>query len=328
MIRIGILGCSEIAFRRFMPALQEVNDMQAVAVAEEYAPAKLDDFCKTYSIEGMTSFEQLLKRDDIDAIYVPQPPALHYKWSMKALESGKHVLVEKPSTTCFDDSEKMVKSALGKGLALHENYMFKYHSQIGKIKQLIASDEIGELRLIRANFGFPMRAQNDFRYNKALGGGALLDAGGYTVKLATELLGSSIKVESAQLSGKAGYEVDMYGSASFSNADGTICQVGYGMDCQYMCSLEVWGSTGRLFTNRIFTAPVGFKPVVLIEKGSDKKEIILEDDSSFAHSIEAFKEEITKTEKRSAMYNEILLQAKLVDTIRELGSAVDYEHHL
>ena len=328
MIRIGILGCSEIAFRRFMPALQEVSGIQAVAVAEEYAPAKLDDFCKTYSIEGVTSFEQLLYRNDIDAIYVPQPPALHFKWAMKALSTGKHVLVEKPSTTCFEDTTKLVKKALEKGLALHENYMFKYHSQISKIKKLIASGELGELRLIRANFGFPMRSQNDFRYNKSLGGGALLDAGGYTVKLATELLAPSIKVDSAQLNGKVGYEVDMYGSASFSNSDGMICQVGYGMDCQYMCSLEIWGSTGRLFTNRIFTAPVGYKPTVLIEKGAEKKELIFAEDSSFAHSIEAFKEEVINPEKRAVMYNEILLQSKLVDTIKEIGSAVDYEHHL
>ena len=320
MIRIGILGCSEIAFRRFMPALQEVNDIQAVAVAEEYAPAKLDDFCKTYSIEGTNSFEQLLERDDIDAIYVPQPPELHFKWAMKALGAGKHVLVEKPSTTCLDDSDKLVKTARDKGLALHENYMFKYHSQINEIKNLVTSGELGELRLIRANFGFPMRAQNDFRYNKALGGGALLDAGGYTVKLATELLGPSIKVDSAQLNGKAGYEVDMYGSASLSNDDGMIFQMGYGMDCQYMCSLEVWGSTGRLFTNRIFTAPVGYKPTVLIEKGVEKKELILAEDSSFAHSVEAFKEEITSPEKRQAMYDEILLQAKLVDTIKDKGT--------
>jgi predicted dehydrogenase len=320
LIRIGILGCSEIAFRRFMPALQEVNGVQVVAVAEEYAPTKLENFCKTYSIEGLTSFEQILKREDIDAIYVPQPPALHFKWAMKALEAGKHVLVEKPSTTCFADSEKLVKTAQKNGLALHENYMFKYHSQIGEIKQLIASGEVGEIRLIRANFGFPMRAQNDFRYNKSLGGGALLDAGGYTVKLATELLGPSIKVDSAQLNGKTGYEVDMYGSVSFSNDKGTVCQAGFGMDCQYMCSLEAWCSTGRLFTNRIFTAPVGYKPTVLIEKGSEKRDLVLAEDSSFAHSIEAFKDEIINPGRRAAMYNEILLQAKLVDTIREKGA--------
>ena len=320
MIRIGILGCSEIAFRRFMPALKEVSDICAVSVAEEYAPAKLDDFCKTYSIEGMTSFEQLLRRDDIDAIYVPQPPALHYMWVMKALAASKHVLVEKPSTTCFSDSQKLVETAMANNLALHENYMFKYHSQISEIKKIIASGELGELRLIRANFGFPMRAQNDFRYNKALGGGALLDAGGYTVKLATELLGPTIKAKTAQLCGKDGYEVDMFGNASFSNADGLVCQVGFGMDCQYMCSLEVWGSVGRLFTNRIFTAPVGFKPTVLIENGSEKKELVLSEDSSFANSIEAFKEEVTNPDKRPDMYKEILLQASLVDQLRTIGT--------
>lgn len=320
MIRIGILGCSEIAFRRFLPALQEVSDICAVAVAEEYAPAKLNSFCSTYPIERMNSFEQLLRREDIDAIYVPQPPALHYKWAMKALEAGRHVLVEKPSTTCYEDSYKLVNTAKKEKLALHENYMFKYHSQISRIKKLIDSGEVGELRLIRANFGFPMRAQNDFRYNKALGGGALLDAGGYTIKLATELLGPTIKVNSAQLSGKSGFEVDIFGNASFSNADGLVCQVGFGMDCQYMCSLDVWGSTGRLFTNRIFTAPVGFKPIVLIEKGAEKKELVLSEDSSFAHSIEAFKEEITNPEKRPAIYEEILLQAKLVDQLRAAGT--------
>ena len=87
-----------------------------------------------------------------------------------------------------------------------------------------------------------------------------------------------------------------------------------------MCSLEAWGSTGRLFTNRIFTAPVGYKPTVLIEKGAEKKDLVLAEDSSFAHSIEAFKDEIINPGRRAAMYNEILLQAKLVDTIREKGA--------
>ena len=147
-----------------------------------------------------------------------------------------------------------------------------------------------------------------------------MDAGGYTIKLATELLGPAIKVDSSRLGGKAGFEVDMFGNASFSNADGLVCQVGFGMDCQYMCSLEVWGSIGRLFTNRIFTAPVGFKPTVIIEKGAEKKELILTEDSSFAHSIEEFKNEVINPEKRQAMYEEILLQAKLVDQLRIMGT--------
>lgn len=319
MIRLGILGCSEIAFRRFMPAVKDIQDLQPVAVAEEYDRRKLEGFCKEYDLEGGDSFEELIGRQDIDAIYVPQPPALHYKWAKRALECGKHVLVEKPSTTRYAWSKELTELAEVKGLALHENYMFQYHSQIREIKEFLSRGEIGDIRLIKANFGFPMRAQNDFRYNRALGGGALLDAGGYTLKLATLMLGSTVRVEAAQLNYLAGFDVDMYGSASLSNSDGMVCQIGFGMDCAYQCSLEVWGSKGRLFTNRIFTAPDGYCPQVTIEIGNKVKTVSLKADSHFQHSIEQFLLEITEPEFRKKMYEEILLQAKLVDEIRMQG---------
>ena len=75
MIRIGVVGCSEIAYRRFMPAVAEIDSVKVEAVAEEYAPEKLEAFCNNFGIEGMTSFDDLISREDIDAIYVPQPPA-------------------------------------------------------------------------------------------------------------------------------------------------------------------------------------------------------------------------------------------------------------
>lgn len=320
MINIGIIGCSEIAFRRFMPAVNELDNAHVVAVAEEFAPHKLDAFCDTYGVERELSFEALIKRADIDAIYVPQPPALHYKWAKLALENNKHVLIEKPSTTCYKDSADLVELAKTKKLALHENYMFIYHSQIDFIKKLVSDGELGEIRLIRANFGFPMRAQNDFRYVKALGGGALLDAGGYAVRLAADLLGDTVKVDAAKLNYMDNFEVDMYGNATLSNDEGIVCQIGFGMDCQYMCSLEVWGSKARLFTNRIFTAPAGYEPVITIESAQGTRTVTCEADSTFRKSIEGFIEEIECEEKRTKMYNAISLQAKLVEEVRLLGN--------
>ena len=124
MINLGIIGCAEIAFRRFIPASLQVSELKAVAVAEEYAPDKLEQFEETYGIEGYRSFNMILEDPSIDAVYIPQPPALHYKWAKKALEAGKHVLVEKPSTTSYEDTADLVKTAKEKGLALHENYQF------------------------------------------------------------------------------------------------------------------------------------------------------------------------------------------------------------
>lgn len=320
-MRLGILGCSEIAFRRFMPALQNVNGIEAVAVAEEYAPQKLTEFTESYPMDAETSFEKLIHRADIDAIYVPQPPALHHKYAKMALEAGKHVLIEKPSTTNYADSKELVDIAREKGLALHENYMFQYHSQIREIQKLISDGVIGEVRLIRANFGFPMRAQNDFRYNASLGGGALLDACGYPIKLATLLLGETTTVTTSAMQMMPGYEVDMFGSVSLTNADHVVCQIGYGMDCHYQCNLTVWGSKGQLYTNRIFTAPPNYEPIVVVETAEENKEIRLEADSHFEHSIEAFYHEVNDVDARVKMYDSILLQANLIEQVRTKNTA-------
>lgn len=315
MLNIGVLGCSEIAYRRFMPAALAAEGIRVLAVAEEYDRDRLEPFCGRYGLEREADFESILKRQDIQAVYIPQPPALHFQWAARALEAGKHVLVEKPSTTEYRLTKKLTDLAESRGLALHENYMFQYHLQMGEIRKLIREGRIGSLRLARADFGFPLRAGDDFRYSQALGGGALLDAGGYTLRLAALLLGDSVKVDAAQLCGLPGYEVDMYGSAVLSNGSGQTCQIGFGMDCCYTCRLEVWGSTGRIVADRIFTAPPDYEPAIRIESEGNTEVISLQKDSQFLHSIEAFYEETTDSSRRREMYREILLQAGLVDEV-------------
>lgn len=313
MIRLGIIGCSEIAYRRFMPASQKIKEMQVVAVAEEYDRSRLQLFTDAFGAEGLDSFEELVRRTDIDAVYIPQPPALHYKWAKRALHVNKHVLVEKPSTTSYSDTSDLVRIAEKNGLAMHENYMFIYHEQVQAIREIIASGEIGEIRLMRTDFGFPLREKSDFRYVKELGGGALLDAGGYALRLAALLLGHTVHVDAAHLYGLSGYEVDMYGCAQLSNEKGVACQIAFGMDCEYRCSLEIWGSQGKLTANRIFTAPDGYRPLAYIEHAGNSKEMQLPVDDSFEKSIRVFLAEISNEELRKQAYEDILTQASLVE---------------
>lgn len=330
MVRLGIIGCSEIAYRRFLPASQKTKQMQVVAVAEEHDRSRLQRFTDTFGIEGVCSFGELVQRTDIDAVYIPQPPALHYEWAKQALSANKHVLVEKPSTTSYSDSLNLVNAAEKNGLALHENYMFIYHEQLQEIREMIVSGEIGEIRLMRADFGFPLREKNDFRYVKELGGGALLDAGGYALRLAALLLGHTVHVDAAHLHGLPGYEVDMYGCAQLSNKKGEACQIAFGMDCEYRCSLEVWGSQGKLTTNRIFTAPDGYPPMAYLEHAGKIKKIQLPVDDSFEKSIQAFLTEISTETQRNRAYEDIITQARLVEELRALSGANGgtHEHYL
>lgn len=328
MIRIGVLCPSEIAFRRFMPALKQLDRFEYVGLAaateREFSGTDSDEvraselekaekFAAEHGGKIFSGYESLITSDEIDAVYIPLPPALHFRWAKKALECGKHILLEKPFTTSLEDTKELIAIAENRGLAVHENYMFAYHTQLDWVKEQINSGVIGDLRLIRIDFGFPFRGANDFRYCKALGGGALLDCGGYTLKLASMFLGDTARVTESQLCGKKGFEVDIYGSATLKNDAGLTAQVSFGMDNSYRCSLDIWGSSGSIYTNRILTAPAGYAPVMTIRNADGEKNVELPADDTFRKSIEAFADCISDSKKRADKYAEIIRQSALVD---------------
>ena len=254
-MRLGILGTSDIALRRFLPALQKQKYFDYAGVATRDAnSSNVAQFKQQFGGEIYASYAELLADESIGAVYIPLPPALHYEWAKKALLAGKHVLLEKPFCTSVQDTEELLNLAADKHFAVHENYMFLYHQQLAEIKEMLIAGDLGEIRLMRMAFGFPKRGEADFRYNRDLGGGALLDCGGYPVRLALELLGDSAEVKQASLSQPLGYEVDLYGSAVLQNQAGVNAQIAFGMDNAYKCELEIWGSQATLIAPRIFTA--------------------------------------------------------------------------
>ena len=338
-MNIGILCPSEIALRRFLPALNKIDDTTLIGVGVNSPEERFGDKfpeqkdidimlkCETEKADNMiaefgghrfSSYEEIITSPEIEAIYIPLPPALHYKWAKVALENGKHVLVEKPSTISFKDTNDLVEMAKKSELALHENYMFIFHEQLDAIDSVVQSGEIGDVRLYRISFGFPRRASNDFRYDKKLGGGALIDAGGYTIKYAIRLLGNTAVIKYAQLNYIDEFDVDIYGSASLVNKEGVTAQIAFGMDNDYKCELEVWGSKGTLKTGRVLTAPAGFTPTMSIKKNTEIEERSLPTDDAFKKSIEYFMKCISDKEARNENYQSILKQAQLVDQFSEM----------
>lgn len=330
MIRIGIICPSEIAFRRFLPALQQAENFTYAGVAvankeewfseevtEEQAEAvlsgerkKAEEFQKQYGGKIFESYESLLASAEIDAVYLPLPPALHFQWGKKALSYGKHVFMEKPFATTEKDAKELLALAEEKGLALHENYMFVYHDQLKAIQKEIESKSIGEVRLYRISFGFPRRAAGDFRYNKALGGGAILDAGGYTLKYAAYLLGEDAKLMYAKRNYTLEFQVDLFGSAVMEGKDGLTAQISFGMDNAYKCDLEVWGSKGTLYSGRVLTAPAGFVPTMTIKTNEGETVKELPADDTFKKSLEHFEGCVMEEKQRKDNYENIKRQAE------------------
>ncbi len=334
-IKIGVLCPSEIAFRRFMPAISDHPNAEYIGIASasgkewfgedalvddaviENERLKTQEFVKTYGGKTYPSYHALITSAEVDAIYLPLPPALHYRWAEQVLKNRKHILLEKPATTSFHDTKSLIRLAEENDLAIHENYMFLFHSQIAEIEKIIQSGKLGDVRLYRISFGFPRREKNDFRYKKALGGGALLDCGGYTLKLAQHLLGKTAKIVYSQQNNVDGFEVDIYGSAALVNDRGVTAQIAYGMDNAYQCKLEVWGSKGYLSTGRILTAPVGFTPTATIEIGGKTETVCLSTDDTFKKSISKFCECISSAVTCAQNHADILDQARLVEQMKE-----------
>lgn len=337
MVRIGVICPSEIAYRRFMPALKQIPGIEFVGIAryseeERFGSECIDSAVKSsimknekekvlrfvdeYGGKIYCSYQKMVECDEIDAIYIPLPPALHYRWAKCALKHGKHVLVEKPATVSLAQTRELIELAEEKGLAFCENYMFVYHSQIAEIKKLIDDGNIGNVKLYKITFGFPRRSTNDFRYNRELGGGALLDAGGYTLKYANLLLGDTSKVICANMNYTDDFEVDIFGTGSLKNEDGIIVQLSYGMDNYYKCELTAWGSTGELTTGRVLTAPVGYIPTAILKTGEGEKEIQFSSDDTFLKSIQEFLNCISDSDVRKKHYTDIMKQAETVEAFR------------
>lgn len=332
-IRIGILGAADIAYRRFLPALAKVACFQFVGVAVAdfrewggqynealYAPLldqkkeKAQQFIDLFGGRIFVGYENMLRSDEIDAVYIPLPPSLHYRWAYKALMLGKHVLSEKPCTVNLKNTIELTALAKEKGLAINENYAFTMHRQIVAIQELLREGTIGELRLIRSAFGFPHRNVADFRYDKKMGGGALLDCGGYVLKAAQLFLGGGVQVVTSVLHHTRDHDVDVYGSAVLMDGNGSEAQLAFGMDNSYKCELEIWGSKACILAPRVFTPPAEMEPQILI-KGQSKEILKIAPDDQFMHAIEFFAACIENEEKRKRARNEILVQGRLIEEV-------------
>ena len=133
------------------------------------------------------------------------------------------------------------------------------------------------------------------------------------------LLGDSTKLVTSKLNFLQDFDVDMYGNATFENDKGDIAQISFGMDNSYKCDLEIWGSKASLLANRIFTAPTGFSPQMIIKDNNGEKVIQLSSDDTFKKSINYFYNCIYDNKKRKNKYQELLKQAKFIDQMKIKG---------
>ncbi|MFG2096165.1 Gfo/Idh/MocA family protein [Streptomyces sp. NPDC048612] len=313
-VRMGVLGCADIASRRTLPALLETEGLELACVASRDA-GRAAAFTERFGGEPLDSYEKLLMHEDVDAVYVCLPTLLHARWAERALAAGKHVLVEKPLAACTADADRLFAAARGANLVLRENFMFLHHRQHRRVAELLTSGVLGTVRTVSAAFTIPPRSAGDSRYDPELGGGALLDNGVYPLRAALRFLGTGLSVAGAVLRVDERYGVDVAGAALLAAADGTSAQVRFGMEHHYRSWYEIQGSAGTLAVDHVYTTAPPHRPVLRLSVGTEHSEITVEPEDHFTSMLTSFRDAVRGSEL-PLLEEESLAQARLLDEVR------------
>jgi predicted dehydrogenase len=215
-VRWGIIGTARIARSAFLPAVAEAGGV-AAAVAGRDA-ARTTEWARVNGVgRAVTGYQPLIDDPEVDALYIPLPNGLHAEWTIKALRAGKPVLCEKPLTGSPAETEQVLAVAGQTGTPLWEAFVFPFHDQMTRIRDLLAAEVIGELREIQSNYHFPLRdTEHDVRMSAALAGGALYDVGCYPVWLARHLFAADPEtVQASAIWDPGGVDVATWGYLGF-----------------------------------------------------------------------------------------------------------------
>jgi predicted dehydrogenase len=245
-LRLGILGCANIA-RQFARDVLGSPAVELVAVASRDA-GKAKAFAADFGIRrAHGSYEALLDDKGVDAIYNPLPNSLHAQWTIQAARSGKHVLCEKPLCMSRSQAVDVFDAAKAQGVFVLEAYPYWFQPATAML--LNALQDIGPVRSMQAFFGFNLAAGSDnIRWKPTLGGGALWDAGSYTVSLTRLVMGTAPqKVQAHATWTDDG--VDRSTSAQLLFADGRCAQVQCAMDTAFIRHAVIQGAKGSIVTD-------------------------------------------------------------------------------
>jgi predicted dehydrogenase len=182
-VRWGVLGAAKIAVEKVIPAMLRGEWCEVAGLASR----DLDRARRVAHELGVPkaygSYEELLADPDIEAVYNPLPNHLHVPLSIKAAESGKHVLCEKPVALSVAEAKELLAARDRTGVRIQEAFMVRTHPQWLAVVELLRSGRVGELRAVTCVFSYFNRDASNIRNSPEMGGGALMDIGCYPVNL-------------------------------------------------------------------------------------------------------------------------------------------------
>lgn len=261
-----------------------VSDRNTLVAVASRSLEKAQAYASEWEIpQAFGSYQEMLDDPGIDVVYNSLPNSLHTEWTIKALRAGKHVLCEKPLAIDLEEVDQMRSVAKETGKHLAEAFMYRHHPQTIKVKEMVESGFIGDLRLIIGNFTFNIKNEDDIRLAPDLGGGSIWDIGCYPISYSRYITDEEpLEVFGWQRSGNSGVDEVFTGQLHFK-AD-VFAQFDSGFRSPYRSRVEIVGSEAAL------VIPDPFKPgldvEVLIDKDGEFESIPMPGEELYIGEIE------------------------------------------
>lgn len=273
-IRWGILSTANIARTQLIPAIFRADNAEVTAIASRgekvhQAAAELN-IPKAYE-----SYDELLDDQDVDAVYIPLPNHLHKEWVFKAAQNGKHILCEKPAALTAEEAIEMADICKKHNVKFMEAFMYQFHPQHERVREIIASGEIGDVKLFKSSHSFYLENRDsDIRMNAAMGGGSLYDVGCYSIHaIRTVLKSEPVEVHAfAEMDSSANVDLSAFAFLMLENGVPAVIDCSFDMIARN--EYEVVGTKGSI------KVPYAFRPDainggignVIVEVGGLKRE--------------------------------------------------------
>ncbi|HLX39247.1 MAG TPA: Gfo/Idh/MocA family oxidoreductase [Ktedonobacteraceae bacterium] len=290
----GIIGTGRIA-HVFAEGIAQSDTGTLVAVGSRTQEAA-EVFGETWHVpHRFGSYAELLKDNDVQAVYISTPHPLHAEWAIKAAAARKHILCEKPLTLNYAQAQAVIEAARKNDVFLMEAFMYRCHPQTEKLVELIRSGVIGQVRVIQATFCFRSEDEPDGRLlNNALGGGGILDVGGYCASIARLIAGAAIgqRFSNPVRVVGTGYvgntHVDEYAIASLSFPGNIIAQLFSGVRVNGGSKVHIYGTEGSIYVPSPFTPRSGEALSMRVKKdgGQEAQDIFVENTTDL-YALEA-----------------------------------------
>jgi xylose dehydrogenase (NAD/NADP) len=276
-VRWGILSTAAIARETVIPAIQRANNAEVVAIASN--SGKASSVAKELKIPvAYDSYDQLLEDPNVDAVYIPLPNSMHAEWTVRAANKQKHVLCEKPAALCESDVRKMIEACEKNNVFFMEAFMYQFHPQHRRVKEIISSGEIGDVKCMRSSFSFYLRdRETNIRMNAQLGGGSLFDVGCYCVHSIRNLLDSEPAELFVQSNFDQHHSIDMTTSGWMKMKNGVHALFDCSFEMFSQQKYEIIGTKGKVEVSRAYRPDVyGGNGIITVatDSGETREEVV------------------------------------------------------